>query len=35
MRNMKPYGCPPLEEAQRVDISISEFQLIKTSCDVS
>jgi len=24
-----------LEEAQRVDISISEFQLIKTSCDVS
>lgn len=31
MRNMKPYGCPPLEGAQGVDISISEFQLIKTS----
>ncbi len=31
MRNMKPYGCSPLEGAQWVDISISEFQLIKTS----
>ncbi len=29
MRNMKLYECPPLEGAQGVDISTSEFQVIK------